>query len=240
MPYLPIRLGEAELHDRIYGCWLGKALGCALAAAHTSGERHETLTLPEEAPVATGLAVQAVLLEAVEKIGPTAHRGHLAAAWLRCLCLPDGGYGRALHNLRLGLLPPITGWHDNPHRCDVAAVSRAELWACLNPGSPTSAALAMYEDACLDPSDDGVHAAVFACALESIAFVEPDLAKAIAAAQAFLPEASELAECVDEVRRAHRRGLALVESMKRVIEGWGESPRAPALQNCGYLALRLQ
>ena len=143
-PPNPDPMGEVELRHRMIGCWLGKAVGGTLGMPH-EGVRHP-LDLTFYDPVPTQMlpnddldlqVVNAVLLDRMGE-RPEVDRHRLAAGWAHVGMSPDE-YGIAKRNLRLGLVPPMTGAYDNPFGRGMGAAIRTELWACLAAGGPGGA-----------------------------------------------------------------------------------------------------
>ncbi len=142
--------------------------------------------------------IYAVLLDRMQP--PRVDRHILSAAWQHIGMSADE-YGICKRNLALGLTPPVTGSYDNPFSRGMGAAIRTEIWACLAPGRPDLAAAYTYEDACMDHAGDGIYAAVFIAALQSMAFVEQDTEVILDRAMQFIPADSELRAALTDVRR---------------------------------------
>ncbi|MFH5877308.1 ADP-ribosylglycohydrolase family protein [Arthrobacter sp. NA-172] len=191
--------------ERVLGCWRGKAVGGTL------GQSFEGLDGPIEAdfyfPVPNGMVpnddldVQVVYAAVIAvQDEPRVDRFVIAEAWREHLRFPWNEYGVGKRNLAEGILPPHTGSFDNWFAAGEGAVIRTELWACLAPGEPRRAAAYAYEDACFDHSGDGIWAAVFMAALQSLAFVESDVDVLLDRASELLPVTSKIRQVVQDTR----------------------------------------
>ncbi len=197
-------ISETQLRRRMMGCWLGKAVGGTLGMPY-EGVRH-TLDLSYYDPVPTEMlpnddldlqVIYAFLLERMDQ--PRVDRQVLSRAWSHLGMSPDE-YGIVKRNLALGLTPPTTGAYDNPFTRGMGAAIRTELWACLAPGDPDTAVRFAYEDACMDHAGEGIHAATFLAALQSLAFVESDREVLLERALAYIPAAGELIAAIRDTR----------------------------------------
>ncbi|MFA9478103.1 ADP-ribosylglycohydrolase family protein [Phycisphaerales bacterium AB-hyl4] len=198
-------ISDSELRRRMMGCWLGKAVGGTLGMPYEGVRNTLNLTyydpMPEEMLPNDDLDAQVVyafLLDKMEQ--PRVDRHVLTEAWRHIGMSPDE-YGICKRNMKLGLVPPATGSYDNPFARGMGAAIRTEIWACLAPGQPELAAAYAYEDACMDHAGEGVDAAVFLAALQSMAFVEQDREALLDQAMAYLPAESELRQAIQNTRK---------------------------------------
>src|SRR5690606_22909773 len=86
---------------------------------------------------------------------------------------PFDEYGYALHNLRRGIVPPVSGWFNNPFADCMGAPIRSEIWAMIAPGLPELAAFYAWQDAVVDHAGgEGVWGEMLFAAIQSAAFIE--------------------------------------------------------------------
>ena len=138
------------------------------------------------------LDLQVVNLETVLRYGFPINRRHLGELWRRhILDLPDE-YGAAQHNTLTGLYAPLSGGYNNKFHDGMGAAIRSELWACLALGDPSLAAALAREDACTDHTENGIDAAMFLAAAESLAFVERDPAALVRAGLSCISQSGRL------------------------------------------------
>jgi hypothetical protein len=86
----------------------------------------------------------------------------LGEYWLLYITPHWAEYGNGKINMRSGLVPPLSGIENNPHKDSCGAFIRSEIWACIAPGCPEVAAKYAYEDAIVDHGNgEGMYAEVF-------------------------------------------------------------------------------
>jgi ADP-ribosylglycohydrolase len=232
---------DAELSRRMMGCWLGKAVGGTLGMPY-EGVR-ETVALTYYDPVPTEMlpnddldaqVVYAYLLDQMDR--PRVDRHVLSKAWDHIGMSADE-YGICKRNLKLGLVPPMTGSYDNPFTAGMGAAIRTEIWACLAPGQPDVAAAYAYEDACMDHANEGIHAAIFVAVLQSLAFVESNTDKLLDAALDYLPADSQVRLAVVDTRRwwDETRDWAIVQ--RRLSDRYMNDNFTDVVINIAYVVL---
>jgi len=231
-----------EYRRRALGCWLGKAVGGTLGGpyeGHTKGTLSLTFydPVPDRMLPNDDLDLQVVWAEAIRRHGLPIHRRMLADAWLRHIQLLPDEYGVAVRNLAAGIYPPASGAFDNGFTAGMGAAIRTELWACLAPGDPDLAVAFAREDACVDHDGEGVHAAVYLAALESLAFVERDRETLLDAAAAYLPADSRVARAIADTRRLWAETGDWREVRERVFAEHGTQNFTDVAQNLAFTVL---
>ena len=237
-----IPLSDAELRHKMMGCWLGKAVGGTLGQPY-EGVTHE-LALDFYEPVPTEMipnddldlqVVAAALLDRME--APAVSRQVLVPMWTDHIGMSPDEYGICKRNLKLGLRPPHTGAYDNWFERGMGAAIRTELWACLSPGEPELAAAYAYEDACLDHAGEGIEAARYLAALQSLAFVESDRDTLLDAAAALLPQDSAVRRAVEDTRRWWAEAGDWQQVRQRVLKHHGHENFTDVAQNLAFTVL---
>ena len=142
-----IRLSWNDYYDKVYACWLGKncggTLGTPLERMYGSEEMFDVWWYPqlqEGGMPNDDLEIQLIWLKALEELGPDITARDLAEYWLDCIQYNFDEYGLHKTNLRLGLLPPISGYYNNWFKNCMGCPIRSEIWACIAPGRPDLAA----------------------------------------------------------------------------------------------------
>jgi len=174
------RILMKNYRGKMLGCWLGKSVGGVLGTPFEGrpavNDIHYYDPLPEKSLPNDDVELQVMYACALSKMEtPVVNRETLADIWLKHMDFNVDEYAVALYNLRRGIRPPYSGSYDNYYIDGMGAAIRSELWACLAPGNPDLAIKYAYEDACVDHADDGIYAEVLFAAMESLAFVEPDI-----------------------------------------------------------------
>jgi len=234
-----ISLNQSDFRDRIHACYLGKQIGQALGQPLKGARSPSNISFyTDPAQPKADLDLQLLSLKALEDHGGQVDARILGQYWLKHLTAGSGEVGLALRNLRLGLLPPLSGHFDNPNHAGNAAWSRAEIWACVAPGQPARAARLAREDACIDHGQgEGTLAAIFIASIESAAFVEPDRDKLIAIGLSMVPDDCAIARAVRAVLAAKQAGKDWKQARLDVLAatektGWSQCPR-----NLGFLII---
>jgi len=196
-----MRLDFDTYKDKMAGCWMGKNIGGVLGAPF-EGKRgvfnvdFYVQELSGHPPANDDLDLQLVWLNAVEEYGSGINASILGEYWLSFIIPHWVEYGSAKNNLRMGIVPPLSGYLENPYRDSCGCFIRSELWACIAPGNPQIAAKYAYEDAIVDHSSEGMHAEVFCAALQSAAFVETDFYQLIEIGLSYIPKDSGVTNAV--------------------------------------------
>ncbi len=199
-----IRITNSQYRNKLLGCWIGKSVGGTLGGPYEGKPGPLSLTFYDPVPTEMlpndDLDLQVVWLETIRRRGFPVNRFHLAGAWLENIHLWPDEYGVATRNLIHGIYPPAGGAYDNKFTAGMGAAIRSELWACLAPGDPELAVRMAREDACVDHDGEGLDAALFLTALESLAFIESDPDTLIDRALSFISNDGRLARGIADTR----------------------------------------
>lgn len=244
---MDIKLNFEQYRDKVYACWMGKNIGGTMGAPYEGTKEYldvkgyatrEGEVLPND-----DLDLQLAWLIAAERCGVTrVNAKALAEHWLLFICPHWNEYGIGKANLKMGLLPPLSGDYHNDWKHSNGAWIRTEIWACINPGRPDVAAKYAIEDACIDHgTGEGTYAAIFVAALQSAAFVLNDLRQCIAVALSKIPADSRMArsvrltiDCYDKGLTARETRDTIQKSNADIGDGWFEAP-----SNVSYVVLGL-
>lgn len=217
-----MKLSFKEYKDKMMGCWLGKNIGGVLGAPF-EGRRavfdveFYTQDLKGNPPPNDDLDLQLVWLNAVEKYGRQTNASILGEYWLSFI-IPDWvEYGAGKNNLKMGLLPPLTGYLENPYKDSCGCFIRSEIWACLAPGHPEIAVRYAYEDAIVDHSGEGMYGEIFCAAVQSAAFVESDKYKLIEIGLSYIPEDCGVAKGIKAAIASYESGVGFTEARRNVM-----------------------
>lgn len=208
-----MNLNREEYRHKVLGCWMGKNIGGTLGAPFEWRRQVNDVTFYTQAlggdPLPNDdLDIQLLWLVALEEKGIAIDARTLAEYWCLYVTPHWCEYGTGKVNMRLGLLPPLTGTVNNVYKDSCGAFIRSEIWACIAPGCPEIAAKYAYEDAILDHGNgEGTYGEVFCAALESAAFVLPDLRELIGIGLSYIPGDCGVAKAVRTAMRAYDQGL---------------------------------
>ena len=241
-----LKLNKETYLDKLHACWIGKNIGGTLGAPFEGC--HDFLdvqyfTTPKGEPLPNDdLDLQLIWLYAMEKLGPAhVNTNALADYWLEWMPLYCNEYGTCKTNLRLGLLPPMSGEVDNERwKTSNGAWIRSEIWAALAPGLSDIAIKYAVADAMVDHGlSEGTHAEVFTATLQSLAYVGSDIRVLLDTALSKIPAESAVAKTVRLVMEAYDNGVDYREAREQVLKfnerlGWFQAPA-----NLGFVTIGL-
>lgn len=217
-----MKLTFSDYKDKLRGCWLGKNIGGVLGAPF-EGKRavfdvnFYTQDLNGDPPPNDDLDLQLVWLNAVEKYGRHTNASILGEYWLSFIIPNWVEYGSGKNNLKMGLVPPLSGHVENPYKDSCGCFIRSEIWACLAPGRPELAVRYAYEDAIVDHSSEGLYGEIFCAAVQSAAFIEKDKNKLIDIGLSYIPEDCGVTKGIKAAIEAFKSGVDFKEARKRVM-----------------------
>ena len=220
-----LSLSSAEYLDKVRGCWIGKncggTLGTPIEEALGREEPFDIWWYPElrEGGLPNDdLEMQLVWLTALEQVGPDLKARDLARYWLDHIGYNFDEYGLSKTNLRLGLVPPVSGAYNNWFVDCMGCPIRTEVWACVAPGNPRLAARYAFEDAICDHAGgESVFGSLFNVAVQASAFVIDDRKTLIDIAMSYIPEWSKTALAVRTAVAAFDEGVHWQEARRRVL-----------------------
>lgn len=188
------------------------------------------------------LDLQILWLKAMEDNNCSIDAYTLGEYWLKYVPVDWNEYGVGKANMRLGIMPPLSGEYNNAKwKTSNGAWIRSEIWACLAPGNPMLAAQFAWNDACVDHGcSEGTFAEIFTATLESAAFIEKDRDKLIQFALSMIPGDCRVAKAVNTAVEAKKNGITWQQAREAVIAatedlGWFQAPRNVAFTMIGWL-----
>jgi ADP-ribosylglycohydrolase len=235
-------LNEKDYYSKVYGGWMGKNIGGTLGGP-VEGKK-ELLKLDfypvlADSPMPNDdLDLQLVWLHGLEQYGARLTAKELGQEWVEHVFFPYDEYGYALTNLRRGLVPPISGWFNNPFANCMGSPIRSEIWAMSAPGAPGVAAYYAYQDAIVDHAGgEGVYGEVFFAAIESAAFFESNAERLIGIGLKFIPEECRTAKAVRDLIKWYGEGRVWTETRELILKYHGRENFTDAPQNIAFTIL---
>jgi hypothetical protein len=243
-----IQINEFVYRDKVLGCWLGKNAGGTLGGPIEFKFGRDELfdvdwypELPEGGIPNDDLEMQLIWLQAIQERGPGITARDLADCWLDCIRYNFDEYGLSKTNLQKGLLPPLSGWHNNAFRDCMGCPIRSEIWACLAPATPEVAAMYAFQDAICDHGGgESVFGEIFNAVLESCAFIESDRLALIEAGLTAIPGTSLTARAIRQARDLFLEGVDWKTARNRIKDEFFRplaqySPINMGFQTIGFL-----
>jgi len=235
-----IVIDERKYRDKVYACWLGKNIGGTLGAPVEGQKKAHSFTfydpLPDKSAPNDDLDFQLVWMQMVKERGPQIRVADFADYWKKYLvAYPWNEYGFCQRNLARGLMPPICGCFENYFVDEMGSPIRSEIWACLAPGDPQTAAAFAWKDSALDHAGgEGMHGEMFWAAVESAAFVIADPLTLIRIGLAMIPLSSQVSRVVREAAWCWQNGASWNDARERVLAAFGHSQPCHAVQSIGF------
>ena len=236
----PIVIGREEFRDKVFACWLGKNIGGTLGAPVECLRHTHALEfydpVPEKAAPNDDLDLQLVWLKLLEDQGIDPSVRQFAEYWSRhAASYPWNEYGFFMRNFSRGLRPPVAGCFENYFVDEMGSPIRSEIWACLHPGDPQSAARMAWKDSALDHAGgEGMYGEMFWAALQSAAFVEEDPLTLIRIGLAAIPLSSHVARSIREAFWCHQNGKSWGVARERIASRFGGIQPCNAVPNHGF------
>ena len=214
-----------NLISRIYGCWLGKSIGGTMGLPAEGKMERLNLSyydpIPTIAPPNDDLELQLVWLHLVENARSSLTQVDFAKGWLDHIHYMWDEYGRTRWNLRRGVPVESVGTFENPFHAGMGSPIRSEIWACLFPGDPDSAAYYAVKDASLDHGTEGIAGEVLFAAMQSEVAAGKTIEAAITLALRYIPKESETARAINFILHSHRAGMAEWDCWKELLSRHG-------------------
>ena len=238
-----IVLGEREFRDKVYACWLGKNIGGTLGAPYECQRYTHDLTFYDPVPdISTpndDLDLQLVWLVMLEKEGLPPRLPNFARYWRDYLHkYPWNEYGFCNRNLARGLMPPVSGWFENYFVDEMGSPIRSELWACVAPADPQTAAALAWMDSAMDHAGgEGTHGEMFWSAVESAAFVVQDPYELIRIGLAMIPPSCNISRVVREAVWCREHGVRYDDARERITDTYRTGQPCNAIPNHGFTVL---
>ena len=211
--------------SRIHGGWLGKSIGGTLGLPAEGRMERLSFTfydpIPTIAPPNDDLELQLVWLHLVEKAGDTLTAADFARGWLDHIHYMWDEYGRCRWNLRRGVPAESAGIFENHFQSGMGSPIRSEIWACLFPDDPDSAAHYAALDASLDHGLEGIAGEVLFAVMQSLALSGASVTEAISQAMRYIPAGSETAQAVELVRHCHAEGIQVWKCWEQLLTAHG-------------------
>lgn len=143
---------------------------------------------------------------------PTSYE--IAREWVSRIPFGWSAEDIALRNLRLGVMPPESGYLNNPYREWIGAQMRGAVCGYLAPGNPYAAAKLAWIDGEISHHNNGIIGEVFNAILTSLAFVRNGAREVLEETINMLPTTSEYYHVVkstlDYCKKAENYEAALI------------------------------
>jgi ADP-ribosylglycohydrolase len=236
-----ITISRDEFRKRVFGCWLGKAIGGTLGMPHEGKDGPLDLKfydpIPKGAIPNDDVDLQVLWAELIDRHGPFLSRIDLARGWIEHSDFPWDEYGSSSANFARGIFPPASGHHLNFCGDCMGSPIRSEIWAVLAPGDPELACKLAYEDAVLDHDGEGIWGELFMAAVESAAFVIHDRDKLLEIGLSVIPKDCKIARAIRSTIDWYRQTNDWRKTREKILAEFGHVNFTDAAQNLAYITL---
>ena len=177
-----VDVAGADFADQTRAAWLGQLVG---AAAGTALEGYTAENIAEVfGPIRDyvrepntyndDITFELAFLEAYRDKGPAITGADIAERWTGMIPLGWSAEAVALNNIRRGILPPVSGWLDNPFDEWIGGQMRGTICGMVAPGRAREAARLAYMDAEVSAAGNGILGEVFNAVLAARAYTLAD------------------------------------------------------------------
>src|SRR5690242_3573875 len=127
-----MRIAMKDYKKKIEGCWMGKNIGGTLGAPFECKRgvfdvHFYTQALQGEPLPNDDLDLQLVWLNVIEKYGRGVNASILGEYWHSYIIPNWGEYGAGKNNMRMGIVPPLSGYVNNSFRDSCGAFILSEI-----------------------------------------------------------------------------------------------------------------
>ena len=261
-----ITLTKDVLMDKIMGGWAGQTIGVVYGAP--TEFKHQGTLIPDNQPISWGEGYvkhwwdrkpglfddvynDLTFAEAFEELGLDCSSEELAKRFAYAPYHLAHANQAGRYNVRQGIMPPQSGsWLNNPHADDLDFQIEADFIGLMSPGMVPQALEIAEKVGHIMNSGDGFYGGAFVSGLYSAAFIEDNPARVLDMALEGIPVESTFYQCIDDVRKLHKR---YPEDWKQtwfeILKKWGSDTGCPkgvflsfdidAKLNSAYVAIGL-
>ncbi len=198
-PRVPVDSASPRFRSQMMHGWqaqmVGGAFGTALEGYVTKnirsvfGEIHDYVRVPNT--YNDDITYELAFLEAFREHGRKITSRDVAMAWVAVVPFGWSAEEIALKNIAAGILPPKSGYFNNPYREWIGAQMRGAILGMLAPGDAEEAARLAFIDGVVSHANNGVLGEVFNAVLVALAFTETDVRHLVETCVAAIPADSE-------------------------------------------------
>ena len=142
------------------------------------------------------ITYELALLLAYEEYGKQTTAKNIADEWVARIPMGWSAEDWALKNLKIGILPPESGKHNNPFNEWIGAQMRGVICGQLYPGDLKMAAKSAFMDASISHARNGILGEVFNAMMQAQAYYETDVRKILETCINLIPETSEYGKVI--------------------------------------------
>lgn len=224
--------------DKIYGCFIGKAVSGNIGAPYEGVKMPMEFTFrPEMIDCSLpndDLDLQVLWLDVLEQKGERFTSYDLLERFVSHCTYSPGEYAVMRKNYERGIHPPYSGRFCNDYYKEgMGCPIRSEIWGCVGVGDMALASEFASRDGQIDHYGESVWAERFLAALESEAFFEDDMDCLLDKALAVLPQDSKFRGLVCYTRELCRTYDDIKVVLTKLLFRYGHPDCTNLYQNMG-------
>ncbi len=186
-------------YKKTYYAWLSQFVGGAFGTAmegYTTANLHKAFGdiydyIRKPNTYNDDVTYEIAFLEAFSHKGYDVTSKDIALEWVALVPFGWSAEEIALKNIEAGIMPPQSGYFNNPYREWIGAQMRGAICGMVAPGDPKLAAKLAFEDGVVSHYNNGVLGEVFNAVMVSMAYVESDVHQILKDAIQLIPKQSE-------------------------------------------------
>ena len=224
--------------DKIYGCFVGKAISGNIGAPHEGVKMPMELKFQDYMIDCTqandDLDLQVLWLDVVEKKGINFTSYDLLDAFVNNCDYSPGEYAIMRKNYMKGIYPPYSGKFSNDYYIEgMGCPIRSEIWGCIAAGNMELSKELSYRDGCIDHYGESIVAEQFFAALESEAFFDSDVHSLIQKALSVVPADSKFRSLVTYTVDMCNKYGDMKKVLSKILFKYGHPDCTNMYQNMG-------
>lgn len=224
--------------DKIYGCFIGKAISGNIGAPHEGVKMPMELEFQDYMIDCTqpndDLDLQVLWLDVVEKKGLNFTSYDLLESFVKNCDYSPGEYAIMRKNYMRGIYPPYSGKFSNDYYIEgMGCPIRSEIWGCIAAGNMNMASELSYRDGCIDHYGESIVAEQFFAALESEAFFDNDVYSLIEKALTVVPYDSKFRSLVTYTVEMCKKYNDIKKVLSKILFRYGHPDCTNMYQNMG-------
>ncbi|MFD1252460.1 ADP-ribosylglycohydrolase [Devosia equisanguinis] len=194
-----VDVAGADFADQTRAAWLGQLVGAAAGTA-LEGYTAENIAdvfgpirdyVREPNTYNDDITFELAFLEAYREKGAAITGADIAARWTGMIPMGWSAEGIALNNIRRGIMPPVSGWLENPFDEWIGGQMRGTICGMVAPGRAREAARLAYIDAEVSAAGNGILGEVFNAVLAARAYTLSDTQDLLVSTCALFSTATE-------------------------------------------------
>jgi len=213
-----------DFHDALFRGWQAQIIGGAFGTAlegYTKENLLKTFGKPdhyvrEPNTYNDDITYEIAFLNALSRKGKDVTSEDIALEWVALVPFGWSAEEIALKNIQAGILPPESGFFNNPYREWIGAQMRGAVCGMVAPGDPKEAARLAYLDGVVSHHNNGVLGEIFNAMLVALSFITENAKDILESAIKLIPCDSEYYAILDKAMKSCKRNPGWQEAWEEI------------------------